>query len=170
MHSTIIQNGLKSAIFLVAIFGLPLLFTGVPEPGDFMSSEIVGHIFILLSLVFVFLGMKQYREANGGTLSYWRAVYTGLLIAIFPAIAFGLYNILYVEVIDPEFMVKYSENIITERSVGKTAEEISAIRQTVMDEQQMFGNPAVMFLVMFLSVIVMGLIVSLISAFFVKKN
>jgi len=170
MHSTITRNGLRSALFLIAIFGLPLLFTGIPEPGDFMSSEIVGHVFILLSLVFVFIGMKQYREANGGTLSYWRAVYTGLLIAIFPAIAFGLYNILYVEVIDPEFMVKYSEQIIADRSVGKSAAEIVEIKQSVMDEQEMFGNPAAMFLVMFLSVFVMGLIVSLISAFFVKKT
>lgn len=169
MHSSILRNGLRSALFLIAIFTIPLLFTGIPEPGDFMSSEVVGYTFILLSLVFVFLGMKQYREDKGGTISYWKAVYTGLLIAIFPAIAFGLYNILYMEVIDPDFMTKYSEHIISQRSEGKTAAEIVEIKKAVMAESEMFDNLPIMFIVMFLSVFVLGLIVSLVSAFFVKK-
>ena len=170
MNSTITRNGLWSSLLLIGLFAVPLLFLGIPGPDDFMSSEVVGHLFILLSLVFVFIGMKQFREANGGILSYWKAVKTGVLIAIFPAVAFGLYNLLYVEVIDPEFMVKYADHIIAEKSVGKSAEEAAAIRQTVLDEQEMFDSPVIMFLVMFLSVVVMGTVVSLISAFFVKKE
>ncbi len=170
MNSIIIRNGLWSALLLICLFGVPLIFLGVPDLDDFMNSEVVGHIFILISLVFVFLGMKQYREDNGGNLSYWKAVKTGVLISIFPAIAFGLYNLLYVEVIDPEFMNKYAEHTISLRSEGKTAEEANEIRKAVLEESEMFGNPAMMFLVMFVSVFVMGAIVSLVSAFFVKKD
>ena len=170
MNSIITRNGLWSALFLVGLFVLPLLFTGIPEPGDFAISEAIGYTSILLSLIFVIIGMKQYREDNGGLLSYWKAVKTGLLIAIFPAIAFGLYNLIYVEIIDPDFMTKYAEHSINVRTEGKTAEEAEAIRQAVMQEQKMFESPVIQFIVMFLTVFVMGTIVSLISAFFVKKS
>lgn len=170
MNSIITRNGLWASLLLLGLFAIPLIFTGIPEPEDFMSSEIVGHIFILVSLVFVFLGMRQLREANGGTLSYWKAVKAGVLIAIFPAITFGLYNILYTEVLDPEFMSKYAEHTITLRSEGKTAEDAMDIRKGVLEEMEMFSSPAIQFAVMFLSVFVMGAIVSLISAFFVKKS
>ena len=170
MNSTVTKYGLWSSLFLLGVFTIPLLFLGIPKPGDFMASEVVGHVFILLSLVFVFLGMKQYRETNGGHLSYWKAVKIGLLITIFPAVTFGLYNLLYVEVIDPEFMANYTNQIIADRSIGKTAEEANEIKKTVMAEHEMFSNPAIQFGVMFLSVFVMGIMVSLVSGFFVKKG
>jgi len=169
MNSTITRNGFWSALLLIGLFAIPLLFIGLPEPDDFMASEIVGHLFILVSLIFVFLGMKQYREANGGAFSYWKAVKVGLLITIFPAVAFGLYNLLYVEVLDPDFMTKYAEYTIEQRGIGKSADEITKIRQAVTEEVKMFDNSLIKFLVMFLSVFVMGAIVSLVSAFFVKK-
>jgi len=169
MKSTVLRNGLWSTLLLIGLFVIPLLFIGLPEPDDFMSSEIVGHIFILLSLIFVFIGMKQYREANGGNLNYWKAVKIGLLITLFPAVAFGLYNLLYVEVLDPGFMDKYAEHSITLRSEGKTTAEALEIRKSVLEEFDMFSNPAISFAVMFFSVFVMGAIVSMISAFFVKK-
>ncbi|MEM9547015.1 MAG: DUF4199 domain-containing protein [Bacteroidota bacterium] len=169
MNSIITKNGFYSAALMIVLFALPLLFIGIPEPGDFWTSEVVGYASILLCLVFVFLGMKQYRDAEGGFISYWKAVKVGLLIAIFPAIAFGLYNLLYVEVIDPDFMTKYADYIASERSAGKTAEEAAAIKKAVLSEQEAFQNPAIQFVVMFLTVFIMGIVVSLVSAFFVKK-
>lgn len=170
MHSTITRNGLWSSLFMIGLFALPLLFTGIPDPGDFVISEIIGYTSILISLIFVVLGMKQYREANGGVISYWNAVKTGLLIALFPAITFGLYNLLYMEVIDPDFMTKYAEYNISERTVGKTAEEAEEIKKAVLQEQEMFENPLIQFVVMFLTVFVMGAIISLVSAFFIKRT
>lgn len=170
MNSTTTRNGLWSALLLVGLFGIPLLFTGIPEPGDFMASEVVGHIFILLSLVFIFLGMKQYREANGGVMTYWEGVKVGLQIAIFPAIAFGIYNLIYVFVIDPDFLANYAEHTIAEKSVGKSGEELAQIRKDILDEQKTFENPVLQFIIMFLSVFVMGTIVSLVSGFFLKKE
>lgn len=170
MNSIITKNGLWSSLLIIGLFGIPLLFLGIPKPDDFMASEVIGYTFILLSLVFVILGMKQYREANDGKLTYWKAVKIGLLITIFPAITFGLYNLLYVFVLDPEFMVNYANHIVSERSVGKTAAEIAEIEKTVLGELEMYSNPAIQFLVMFLTVFIMGAIVSLISGFFVKKT
>ena len=170
MKSAITRNGIWSSLLLLALFGLPLLFVGIPEPDDFMSSEVVGHVFILISLVFVVFGMIQYKNDNGGKLNYWQAVKTGVLIAIFPAVTFGLYNLLYVEVLDPEFMAKYAEHTINLRSEGKTAAEALEIKSSVEAEMEMFSNPAIQFAVMFLSVFIMGTILSLIAAFFVKSK
>ena len=120
-------------------------------------------------MVFVVLGMKQYREENGGIINYWKVVKTGLLIVLFPAIAFGIYNLLYIFIIDPEFLNKYAEYSIADRGVGKTAEELVAIKQAVLDEQKMFENPVIQFVLMFLTVFIIGAVVSLVSGFFLKK-
>jgi VIT1/CCC1 family predicted Fe2+/Mn2+ transporter len=85
-------------------------------------------------------------------------------------VTFGLYNIFYIEVLDPEFMTKYADHAIANQSVGKSADEIMEIRQSVTSEMEMFDNPAIQFVLMFLSVFIMGAIVSLISGFFVKKS
>lgn len=170
MNSTITRNGLWSSLLLIGLFAIPLLFLGVPELDDFMASEVVGYSFILISLVFVFIGMKQYRAANGGTMTYWEGVKVGLQIAIFPAIAFGIYNLIYVFVIDPDFLTKYAEHSIAERGAGKVGEELAQIKKDVLDEQKTFENPVLQFIIMFLSVFIMGAIVSLVSGFFVKKT
>lgn len=170
MKSPIVRNGIWSSLLLIGLFGIPLFFTGIPGPDDFMSSEVVGHIFILICLVFIIIGMKQYREANGGSMTYWEGVKVGLLISIFPAITFGLYNLIYIFVIDPDFLTNYAEYTIQQRGAGLSGEALAEIRQEVYDEQKLFENPFIQFGVMFLSVFIMGAIVSLISAFFTKKT
>jgi len=170
MNSIITKNGIWSSLFLTGVCVLPLLFLGVPEPGDFATSEIIGYASIVLSLVFVYIGMKQYRDANDESISYWKAAKVGLLIALFPAVTFGLYNLLYTEVIDPDFMPKWTEYTITERSAGKSLEEAAEIKKAVLAEQEAFSNPLIMFVMMFLTVYLIGIFISLVSAFFVKKS
>jgi hypothetical protein len=170
MKSTIIRNGVWSSVFLIGVCAVPLLFLGLPSPDDFKRGEVIGYSSILLSMIFVVLGMKQYREENGGLISYWKIVKIGLMIALFPAIAFGLYNLLYMLVIDPEFLNKYAEYSLADRGAGKTAEEMVAIKQAVLAEQKMFENPVIQFVMMFLTVFIIGTIVSLVSGFFVRKG
>lgn len=170
MKSTIVRNGVWSSVFLIGIGVIPMLFTGLPGPDDFKKGEIIGYSSIVLSMVFVVLGMRQYRNENGGSAGYWKLVKTGLLIALFPAVAFGLYNLLYTYVIDPEFLNKYAEYSLAERGAGKIGEELEAVKQAVIDEQKMFENPIIQFVMMFLTVFIIGAVVSLISGFFVKKK
>lgn len=170
MNSTILRNGLWASVFLIGVSVIPLLFLGLPGADDFKRGEVIGYSSILLSMIFVFLGMKQYREANGGSISYWKSVKVGLLIALFPAIAFGLYNLIYTNVIDPDFLTKYSEYSINTRGAGKSAEELAVIKEEVGLEMKGFSNPIFQFIMMFLSVYIIGTIISLISGFFIKKS
>ena len=121
-------------------------------------------------MAFVVLGMKQYREINDGFASYWSSVKTGVLITLFPSIAFGLYNLLYSYVIDPEFFYKYAEYSISKLGTGKTAEEIEVISATVNAEIEMYSNPVIQFFAMFVTVFLIGVMVSIIAGFFIKKN
>ena len=81
-----------------------------------------------------------------------------------------IYNLIYVFVIDPDFLANYAEHTIAEKSVGKSGEELAQIRKDILDEQKTFENPVLQFIIMFLSVFVMGTIVSLVSGFFLKKE
>ncbi|MEL6924405.1 MAG: DUF4199 domain-containing protein, partial [Bacteroidota bacterium] len=150
---------------------IPLLFLGLPGPEDFKNGEIVGYSAIVISMIFVFLGIRQYREIeNGGHLGFWEAVKIGLGIAAFPAIAFGLYNLFYTEVLDPEFFAKYTEYLVNEQADNKTAAELETLRTELIAQNEVFDNPLIQFGTMFLSVFLIGLIVSILSAFILKRE
>jgi len=143
----------------------------LPEAEDFKNGEIIGYTAIVISMIFVFLGIRQYRDiVNGGIVRFWDAVKIGLGIAALPAIAFGLYNLLYTEVLDPEFFTKYTDYLTNELSAGKTTEEIEVIRAEVIQQSEAFNNPFIQFGAMFMSVFLVGIIVSIICAFILKKG
>ncbi|MDF1697271.1 MAG: DUF4199 domain-containing protein [Saprospiraceae bacterium] len=170
MNSIVLRNGIWASIFLIGIGAIPLIFLGLPGPDDFKRGEVIGYTSILLSMIFIVIGMKQLKLNNGGVLSYWNAVKTGILITLFPAVAFGLYNLLYTYVIDPDFLTKYADYSLASRGAGKTGEELEMIKQAVLEEQKMFESPVIQFVLMFLTVFIIGAVVSLISAFFVKNK
>ena len=116
-----------------------MLFLGIPGPEDFGRGEIIGYASIVLSMVFVFLGIRQYRDVErGGQLKFWEAVKIGLAIAAFPAVAFGIYNLIYTYVIDPDFLTKFYDYSLSTGSVGKSAEEIEVLKQEIQAQQEMF--------------------------------
>jgi len=171
MKSTITRYGLFAALFLMAINIIPLFFLGLPEAEDLKNGELIGYTAILISMIFIFLGIRQYRDIeNGGQLGFWEAVKIGLGIAALPAIAFGLYNLFYTEVLDPEFFTKYTDFLVNQQSPGKSAAEIQVLRTTLTEQNEVFKNPFIQFGTMFMSVFLVGVIVSIISAFILKRG
>jgi hypothetical protein len=67
--------------------------------GEGLSNfEIAGHLSIFISMIFVFMGIKHYRDSmNGGKLNFAQGLKVGTLIILIPAIAFGLLDIVYTE-------------------------------------------------------------------------
>lgn len=171
MKKMVLRYGLYSAAVMMGVFLFTFFFIGKESELGFKISEIIGYATILLSMIFVFLGIKKHRdENNNGSITFWEALLTGTLIAAIPALAFGLYNLFYIEVLDPEFLDKYYNYRLEQAQTTLSSEEFETEKSKMESEKEMFQSPATQFFVMFLTVFVIGFIVSLISSIILKKE
>ncbi len=171
MKKMVIRYGLYSAVVMLGVFLFTFFFIGKESEMGFKISEIIGYATILLSMVFVFFGIKKHRDENNkGAITFWEALLTGTLIAAIPALAFGLYNLFYIEVLDPEFLDKYYNYRLEEAQATMSQNDFEMEKSKMESEKEMFQSPATQFFVMFLTVFIIGFLVSLISSIILKRD
>ena len=173
MKNYVIKFGTYSALFLVGA-GLALFFGmggASAGPESYAVGEVTGYLTIVLSMVFVFFGIKRYRDdERGGTIKFGESLKIGALIVLFPALAFAIYNILYVELLDPEFLEKYYEYQLNKALASADPAEQETVRATMAGQKAMFANIPLQSVVMFLTVYVIGFIVNIISSVILSKK
>lgn len=170
MKKTVLRYGFYASAVIIVLF-LVTWLTLNQSSANYELQEIIGYLGIVLSLSFVFFGMRYYREqVNGGTLTFGEGLKTGLLIVLIPSFAFGLFDVIYVSLVDPEFLNNYSTYQLEKlkASVPAASYEIEAAK--LQDEMKMFSNPAIQFVAMFLTVFMIGVIITVISAVVLRKN
>jgi hypothetical protein len=170
MKQTVVRYGLYSAALIVVIF----LATWIglrQEAFTYDITEIFGYVGIVLSLLFIFFGIRYYRDhVNSGRLTFGKGLKLGLLIALIPAFAIALFDVLYVQLIDPKFYERYGEYQLTKLKASVSADQYEAAAANLKTQMDLFSNPFVTFIVMFLTVFMIGLIISVISALALKRN
>jgi F0F1-type ATP synthase assembly protein I len=167
MKNLILRYGIYSSLVLVVLFSVSLSM----GEQDFALSEIIGYASILVSMVFVFLGIRQYREEVGdGQISFWQAFKVGIMIVLIPALTFGLIDLVYVTYINPDFIENYYAHVVEDMKASLSAEEFAIKLKDMEAEKEMFTSPTVQFFVMALTVFLIGVIASLISSFILKND
>lgn len=162
--------GTYAALVLIGMGLLSFLLLGTSQE-NYNIGEIIGYSSIVIALVFVYFGIKNYRDKHlNGNISFWKGIQIGLLIALFPALAFALYNLVYVEIIDTEFMNNYYKHQISEMKVNLSAEEFLVAKAQMENEKELFMNTGFNTLIMFLTVWIIGLIVSILSSLVLQKT
>ena len=167
MKNSVLHYGIWSALSIFVLF----LISSLLKDLDFNTQEIYGYASIIVSLTFVFFGIKHFRDTkNHGLLSFRKGLLIGLLITLFAAITFGLYNVVYVEYIDPNFMTEYYNHSVENISKTLFGAELQAKLKQMEEEKDMFSNPFMNFSLMFLTVFMIGLIISLISSLILQNK
>lgn len=157
MNNPAIRNGIYSMLIMLTAFIATQLIWGNTLP--YRTAEVIGYISIFISLSFVFFGIRAYREEkNGGVISFGKAFQVGLIITLFPSIAFGLYTIGLFLFQGDEMMEYYMKNMP------------ESDRQQFEANPELFSNPFFQGIIMFLTVFIIGLVISLISAWILKRQ
>ena len=81
-----------------------------------------------------------------------------------PAVAFGLFDILYTEVLNPSWAEEYYGYQIEKIKASAPADQVEQKLLDLQKNREMFSNPFIQFLLMAITVYVIGLIVTVISA------
>ncbi|MEM8568532.1 MAG: DUF4199 domain-containing protein [Bacteroidota bacterium] len=163
MKQLIIKNGLYATLVLVGVHIVAWVVSD-GEP-NYEMGEIIGYTSMIICMVFVFLGIREYRNVElHGTMTFNQALGMGVLIALVPSLAFGLYDIVYILYLNPDFTNDYFNHYLDKMRNTLTAEEFEKARQQMEAEKEFWSNPLLQFIVMFLTVFVIGFIVALISS------
>ncbi|MCX2718851.1 DUF4199 domain-containing protein [Lentiprolixibacter aurantiacus] len=152
MKTTVIKFGIYGLIFAIVIF-LGALYFG--QELSYSTQEVLGYTSMIVSLIFVFFGIKHFRDReNEGRVNFGKALIIGLLISLITAVGFGIADYIYTTAINPNFFEEYEIAMRNQGYKGEIPEFTSGLAA----------------LLMFATVTILGLIISIISALILQKK
>jgi len=169
MKKTILTFGLISgAISSLMMLGiLPFV-----DRIGFDKGEIIGYTTIVLSFLFVFFGVRSYRENVGkGRISFFRGLSVALLITLVSCICYVVtWEIIYFKFM-PDFGDKFAAHAVEKvRASGASQQVIDAKLQEMKQFKAMYDKPLFNIALTFLEPLPIGLIISLLSAAILRKR
>jgi hypothetical protein len=171
MKKTVLTFGLLSGATVSALTAvlMPLCISGAI---DFQNGEILGYSAMVLSFLFVFFGIRSYRErVGGGAVSFGRAFAVGILIvAVSSAVYVVAWEIVYYNFV-PDFLDQYQAHVLDKlEASGADAEALAAERAEMARFAELYANPLFNVAVTFLEVFPVGLLVTLVSAAILRRR
>ena len=168
MKNTIQRYGLYGATTICILF---LLSLWLGKGLSYGAQEVIGYATMVISLGFVFFGIKHFRDKeNGGHISFKKALVIGVLISLITALAFGLLDFIYVKYINPGFPEEYYTNNLQLLQDSLPAAEFEVKKAKLESQKELFMNPVTSFVLMSITVLMIGFIISLLSALALQRK
>jgi len=168
MKHTVIKYGICAMLSGFLLFGLPFFF-GMGIENEY--NQFLGYSSIVLSLLFIYFGVKHYRDkVNNGNVSFGKAIKIGMLIALFSAVGVAVFDYIYTTQINPDFSTDYVEYSIKKMEANLPPEEASIKAAELKQQMADYGGSGFMAALMFVTVVVIGFIISLISGLILQRK
>jgi len=169
MKQTIFRYGIYATLLIVALGGINYFI--VAKYADHSLQEVAGYLTMFLSMIFVFLGIRHYRDQiNGGSLSFGQGMKIGVLIVLIPAVCFGFFDLLYTQVLNPGWVDEYYKIMIDQLKANTPADQLTVKLKEMEQQKEFFSNPVLLFLVMAATVFIIGLLVTIISSIALRRS
>lgn len=170
MKKTIITYGLISGLICMTFMIVATLL--FKECDNSIQSMIIGFLGMFIAFIFVFVGIKNYRDKqNGGVVSFWDGFKIGFFIAL---IASSIYTIVWLiefHFFMPDFMDKYAAKAIEGIKSSKlNPTEMSAKITEMETMRENYKNIFFRILYTFMEILPIGIVVALISALILKRK
>lgn len=171
MKNTIVKYGVYAFITASVLF-LGGFLIGKQIDLDFNTMAVFGYASMVLSLVFVYFGIKHFRDnINDGKVSLGKALAIGLLISLFSAVGFAIVDYIYTTSINPNFASEYKEYTMTQLTEANfSAEELKTKVDELEASMGMMESSSFLAFVMFGTVMIIGFIISLISGLILQRK
>jgi hypothetical protein len=139
---------------------------------NFEYSEIIGYATMVIAFSTIFIAVKNQRDKIGnGTITFGNALKVGLGVTLVASALYILSWMVISETIAKDFMSDYYQRSVEQLKASNLAEEELRARIADMEAfQEMYKNPVVKIGITFLEIFPVGLIVSLIAAFLLKRS
>lgn len=128
--SIMINYGLLLAVLSILVSVINYSFGDIYEPH--WSVQAIG---VALMLALIVLGIKKYKEFNGGYLTLGEAIKIGIGIAFVSVLIFMVYFYVFAKFIEPEFI-----NTSIEINMEKALDANPNISDEILDTQRELGK------------------------------
>ena len=158
-------SGTAAAVMMAAT-------TPFMERIGFDRMLVVGYTSIVISMLFVYFGIRSYRDnVLGGTISFGRGFQAGLLITLISCACYVAAWLVIYYAFMPDFGDKYAAYLVENlRARGGSQAEVDAVIQQAETFKEIFRNPFLNAAVTFTEPFPVGLLVTVISAAVLKRT
>ena len=159
----------KVALNYGALLGLILAaLTLITYLFEMYESSWFGYISWIVLIIGIFMATKKYRDEQlGGFISYGGALGFGVLIAIFAGIIASFVSYIYLGFVDDSFLTYSLEK--TEMGMYESGNSDDQV-ETAMSFTKKIFSPGMISISAFFVTAFLGLIISLITAAFIKRE
>lgn len=139
---------------------------------DYDTSMVIGYASMLIAFSLVFIGIRNYRDKyNEGVISFGKAFKIGIMMVLIAStmyvVAWLIDNYFFI----PDFMEKYSAHMLDElKASGASQAEIDKQIKEMAYFAEMYKNPFFNAMMTYAEILPVGLIVTLISSFILKRK
>ena len=156
-----IYGGLASIVLAAFIAVTGLLHHQV----QWVATLAFGYSVMLVAMSFIFVGVKRYRDVEGGgVIKFGRALGLALLIALIATVAYALIWELYLAATHYRFMDEYiAATLAKARAAGKSPAEIAKMAAEFDGFRAMYANPLIRIPMTMSEVAPIGLVVAVFS-------
>jgi len=170
MKKIVLTFGLISGAIFVAMMVTTMPFL---DQIGFDKGHIIGYTTMVVAFMFVFFGIRSYRETVGnGYITFGRAFCVGILIVVISSLCYVIsWQIIYFN-FAPDFVDKYIQYTIEKsRAAGASPEQLANEVAEMERFKVIYQNPFYNFLItFFVEPFPVGLIITLISALVLRKR
>ena len=155
---------------VIVIIGMFISITFVADHGT--MGMVAGYLSMLVALLFVFIGVKRYRDVNlGGVITFWKALGVGLGIGLVASLFYILGWEVYMWRTGGTFMTEYiAKSVQDMRAAGKSAAEIAKFSSEMGAMAEQYKNPLFRMALTLTEILPVALIVSLVSAALLRRS
>ena len=169
MKKTVLTFGLLSGVVSALMMFTTVLFI---DRIGWDNGVFVGYTAIVLSLLFVYFGVRSYRDNQlGGRITFGRAVGVGLLITLISCVFYVIaWEIEYATMFS-DFADKYAAYAMDKaRASGADEATLAAKAAEMADMKEVMDNPIVRPLFIFIEPFPVGVLVTLVSAAVLRRK
>ena len=168
MKKNIIIYGLIAGI----VVSFLMLFSISLNINDYNISLFIGYTSMLIAFSFVFVGIRNYRDKyNEGVISFGKAFKTGIMIVLIASTIYVISWLINYFFFNPDYLEKYAANMLDKLKAGGASQiEIDKQTKEMADFAKMYKNPLFNAMMTYVEILPVGLIVTLISSFILKRK
>ena len=169
MKKTVLTFGVISGVVAATLMTANMLLI---DSIGFDRALYVGYTVIVISFLFVYFGIRSYRDnVLGGRISFAKGFQAGILITLISCLFYvGAWMVTYQQFF-PDFADKYAAYLVEDkRASGASQAEIESTIKQGEEMKQMLDNPLINAAVTFTEPFPVGLLVTLISAAVLRKQ
>lgn len=166
MKKIIVKNGLIGGLIVATMMAFSTILF-MRSPANFEPSMIIGFSGMFLAFIFVFLGIKQFRDkVNAGQLHFTEGLKIGLWIALLTSTIYVVIWMVEYSVFFPNFADKYAEYIVK----NAQPEELAEVTKSANEVKEIYKSQLMVFLYTYTEVLPIGMVFAIVSALILKRK